>query len=130
MYQNMKKLPTPQRGMTMLSWIVVIAFLLFQGIMAMNILPVYLTDSSVKSVINGLASDSSLRDASSAKIREVIMKRLKINNVYDFKKEYITIRKAKQGYQVTVEYEPRGKLIGSLDFIVTFKHEAIVASNS
>ncbi len=130
MYQKMNKLPTSQRGMTLISWIVVIAFLLFQGIMAMNILPVYLTDASVKSVLKGLESDPTLSDANSAKIREVIMKRLKINNVYDFKKDYITIRKARQGYRVTVEYEPRGKLIGSLDFIVTFKHEATVASNS
>jgi hypothetical protein len=119
-----------QRGMTMLSWIVVIAFLLFQGIMAMNIIPVYIADSSVSTVFKGLESDPTLADASSSRIREVIMKRLKINNVYDISKDNITIKRAKGGYLVTIAYEPRGKLVGNLDFIISFEHEAQIASRA
>jgi hypothetical protein len=119
-----------QRGLTMISWLIIIAFLLFQGIMAMNIVPVYLTDSSISSMMEGLQSDPSLANVSSKKLREVIKKRLKINNVYDMKKEDIKIKKTKSGYLVTIDYEPRGKLIGNLDFIVTFKHEALVSSRA
>lgn len=119
-----------QRGLTMISWLIIIAFLLFQGIMAMNIVPVYITDSSISSMMKGLQSDPSLADASSKKLRDVIMKRLKINNVYDMKKEDIKIKKTKSGYLVTIDYEPRGKLIGNLDFIVSFKHEALVTSRA
>ncbi len=119
-----------QRGLTMISWLIIIAFLLFQGIMAMNIVPVYITDSSISSMMEGLQSDPSLNNVSSKKLRDVIKKRLKINNVYDMKKEDIKIKKTKSGYLVTIDYEPRGKLIGNLDFIVSFKHEALVSSRA
>jgi hypothetical protein len=131
MYHNTsKQLAHPQRGMTMISWLVVIGFLIFQGILALNVVPVYLTDSSVASSMKSLGSDQTLNDANPARIRETLMKRLKINNVYDMKPEAIKIKKAKGGYLVSIEYEPRGKLVGSLDFIVTFKHEALVASST
>ena len=119
-----------QRGLTMISWLIIIAFLLFQGIMAMNIVPVYITDSSVASMMKGLQSDPSLIDANSKKLRDVITKRLRVNNVYDMKKEDIKIKKTKSGYLVTIEYEPRGKLFGNLDFIISFKHEALISSRA
>jgi hypothetical protein len=119
-----------QRGMTMLSWAVVIAFLLFQGIMAMKIVPVYLSDSSVSTIMKNLSDDASLKEASSAKIREVITKRLKINNIYNITKDDIKIQRAQGGYLVTIEYEPRGKLVGNLEFIISFKHEALIASRA
>ena len=119
-----------QRGLTMISWLIIIAFLLFQGIMAMNIVPVYITDSSVSSMMKGLQADPSLNNVTSKKLRDVIMKRLKINNVYDMEKDDIKIKKTKSGYLVTIDYEPRGKLFGNLDFIVSFKHEALVSSRA
>ena len=41
----------------MISMIVVIVFLLFQAVIAMNVIPVYMTDSSVKDVMNKLEQD-------------------------------------------------------------------------
>jgi hypothetical protein len=119
-----------QRGLTMISWLIVIAFLLFQGILAMNIIPVYINDSSVSTMMKGLKTDTSLVDADGKKLRESIEKRLRINNVYSIEKENIKIKKTKTGYKVTIEYEPRGKLIGNLDYIASFKHEALLNSRA
>ncbi len=47
----------------MISWIVVIVFLLFQGVIAMNVLPVYITDSSVKEIVAALPDDIKAREA-------------------------------------------------------------------
>ncbi len=44
-----------QQGMTLISWIIVLVFLLFQGVIAMNVLPVYLTDSNVKKIMTALS---------------------------------------------------------------------------
>jgi hypothetical protein len=119
---NMQK----QKGLTMISWIVVIAFLGFQGILAMNVIPVYLNDNSVRSIMESLQTDPDLRGANAKKIRETISKRLRINNLYDIKKDNITIRKDRGGYKVTIMYEPRGTLVGNLDYIITFSHEGVV----
>ena len=115
-----------QKGATMISWMALIALVLFNGIIAMNVIPVYLTDHSVKSLMQGLSSDAELRGATPKKIRDTVVKRLRINNVYDIKKDQVVIKKAKSAYLVTIEYEPRGKLVGNLDYIIFFKHEASI----
>ena len=117
-----------QKGLTLISWLAIIAVVLFNAIIAMNVVPVYLNDHSVKSMMQGLETDSSLRGATPKKIKESIAKRLRINNVYSVTKNDIVIKKSKNDYVITIVYEPRGRLVGSLDYIVTFKHEARISA--
>lgn len=117
-----------QRGITLLSWLIIIAFVGFQAMILIKILPVYLTDSSIKSLWEGLESDTTLVGANPKAIRAVVYKRLKINNIYDMNKEDIKIKKAKGVYIVSLEYEPRGTIVGTLDYIMSFKHEAKIRS--
>ncbi len=121
-----KKSIKNQQGLTMISMMVVIVFLLFQAIIAMNVIPVYMTDSSVKDVMERLEQDPKSTGLSAKELKESLMKRLRLNSVYDIKPEYIKVKKGRGVNVVTIEYEPRGKLIGTLDFIVTFKHEASI----
>jgi len=114
-----------QQGMTMVGWLFVLAFLLFQAIMALNIIPVYLTDSSIGSIFSDLVKDAEVRGKDPVAIRKIILKRLRINNIYKLiKKDQIKIKREKGVYVVALAYEPRGKLIGNLDFVVSFSHEA------
>ena len=122
----MKKSMNKQQGLTMISMVVVIIFLLFQAVIAMNVIPVYMTDSSVKGIMEKLPQDPKTSGMSAKELKLLITKKLRLNNVYDVKAEYITVKKGRGENIVTIEYEPRGKLIGSLDFIVSFKHEAKV----
>ena len=117
-----------QKGLTLISWLAIIAVVLFNAIMAMSVVPVYLNDHSVKSMMQGLETDTSVRSATPKKIKEIIAKRLRVNNVYSVTKDDIVIKKSNNDYIITIVYEPRGRLIGSLDYIITFKHEARVAA--
>ncbi len=119
----MKKLMKNQQGLTMISMAVVIVFVLFQAVIAMNVIPVYMTDSSVKDVLQRIDQDPKSTGLSAKALKESVIKRLRLNSVYDIKPEYIKVKKGRGIYLVTIEYEPRGKLIGTLDYIVTFKHE-------
>lgn len=115
-----------QKGLTLISWLAIIAIVLFNAIIALNVVPVYLNDHSVKTLMQSLETDSTVKGAAPKKLKEIITKRLRINNIYSIKKEDISIKKSKNDYVITIEYEPRGKLVGSLDYIVSFKHEARV----
>jgi hypothetical protein len=115
-----------QKGLTLISWLAIIGLLLFNAIIAMNVVPVYINDHSVKTLMESLESDSSLRGATPKKIKDTIAKRLRVNNVYSISKDDIKLLKSKKGYVVSIDYEPRGRLIGSLDYIVSFSHEAII----
>jgi hypothetical protein len=123
---SMSKPISKQKGLTMISWIVVIVFLLFQGVIAMNVIPVYITDSNVKKIMAALPDDINAREASTQQLKNMVLKRLNINSVYSIKPENIKVKKGRDEHIVTIEYEPRGKLVGNLEFIVSFKHEAIV----
>lgn len=117
-----------QRGLTLISWVIIIIFLLFQGVIAMNVIPVYLTDSSVKSIMKELPNDSLAKDTSVTGLKALVAKRLSMNSVYSVKSEHITVKKGRGENIVKIDYEPRGKLIGNLEYIVSFKHEARIAT--
>ena len=118
-----------QKGLTLISWLAIIAVVLFNAIIAMNVVPVYLHDHSVKTLMQNLETDSAVQGATPKKIKEIITKRLRINNIYSINKDHIAIKKTKSGYLVTIEYEPRGRLVGNLDYIVSFKHEARIPTS-
>lgn len=126
--KSIKNPRSGQCGLTMISWIVVIVFLLFQAVIAMNVIPVYMTDSSVKSIMAELPNDSAARNATTKELKTLVAKRLSINSIYTIKPEHIVVKKGRAENIVTIEYEPRGKLIGNLEYIVSFKHEARIPS--
>ena len=115
-----------QKGMTTIGVIIMVAIIGFTVLVSINVAPYYFTDSIISSLWKSLETVQSLIGLPSKKLRKVVRKRLKVNNVYDIKKEDIVIKKVKGFYIVTLEYEPRGKIVGSLDYIMTFKHEARV----
>ena len=121
---SMKK----QKGLTLISWIILLVFLLFQAVIAMNVLPVYITDSSVKKMMNELPADAKMRGLTPVHLKNAVAKRLNINSIYTVKAEHIRIQSGRGEHVVIIEYEPRGKLIANLDYIVSFKHEAKVSA--
>jgi len=118
-----------QRGMTLISWIIILVFLLFQGVIAMNVLPVYLTDSNVKKIMNALPQDAKAKGLTPYFLKILVAKRLNINSIYSVTSEHITIQSGRGSHIVIIEYEPRGKLIGNLDYIISFRHEAKVSAH-
>ncbi len=113
-----------QKGMTLISWVIVIAFIGFHFMLAIRIVPIFAEDHTISTFWKNLENDTALVGATPEKIRSAVMKKFRINNITALKKEDIKIKKASDHYLVTAEYEPRGKIIGPLDFIVSFKHEA------
>jgi hypothetical protein len=124
----MKKPVKNQQGLTMISMVVIIVFLLFQAVIAMNVIPVYMTDSSIKSIMKELPNDAAARDSTVNELKLLVAKRLSINSIYTVKSDHIKVKKGRGENIVTIEYEPRGKLVGNLEYIVSFKHEARIPS--
>jgi len=113
-----------QKGMTLISWMVVISLVGFFFMLAIRIVPIFAEDHTIGSVWGNMEKDSALVGKSPAEIRGAVMRKLKVNNVTVLQEKDIKIKKLNDSYIVSVEYEPRGKIIGKLDFIASFKHEA------
>ena len=117
-----------QQGLTMVSWVFVISFLGVVMVAALNIIPSYLNYMSARSVLNNLATDSSLKGKTPMEIKSTIGKHFSTNNLNNIKvKDAITFKNRgasdRAGYSVTLKYEDRGKIMGNLYFVTEFNHE-------
>ena len=119
-----KQIMKKQKGMTLISWIIVLGFIGFQFMLAVKIGPVYAHDHTIRGIWKKMNNDSVLVGKSPKDIKKYIRKKMKMNSIYDFDLGTVKIKKAKGFYTVTTEYEPRGKVLGNLEYIVNFKHEA------
>ena len=95
---------TKQRGLTLISWLVIIIFLLFQGVIAMKVIPVYMTDASVKSIMEKLPTDPTALETPTSELKNLIMKRLSMNNIYSIKPEDIKIKRKPVPLTVTLQF--------------------------
>ncbi|MDH5471455.1 MAG: DUF4845 domain-containing protein [Gammaproteobacteria bacterium] len=117
-----------QRGLTAISWIIVIAFLGVQGMMALRIIPLYMNYNSAKSIMDNLVRDPDVAGKSPKEIKDILGKRLDINNLYILRnnKDAFKFEKAKKGLVLVMNYEERGPIFGNLEFVATFQHEVVL----
>jgi len=116
-----------QKGLTAISWVVVIGFLSVQAVMAMRIIPVYMNYGTVKSIMDGLAVDPDIRGKSPKKIRALINKRLEMNSIYDLgNKNIFKFSKASKGLNLKAKYEERGPIFGNLEFVASFEYDVLL----
>lgn len=115
-----------QRGMTMLSWLVVLAILVFFMLIGIKMIPTYLENYSIQQVLKHMEADRDVRTMSAMEIRKSFMKRLKINSVYDFDRDAIKIKKEKSGTSITVDYEIRKPVAGNVAILMTFSESAVI----
>lgn len=117
-----------QKGLTMVSWMVVLSFVGIVAVSALNIIPSYLSFFSARSILNGLQTDSAIRGKTPKDVRRLIIKRFGINNLHkiDLKKSLTFKSQGVSGngaFTVIMHYEDRGKIIGNLYFVTVFDHE-------
>ena len=92
--QSLKK----QSGMSLICWVVVLNFIGFQFMLLVKIGPVFAEDFSIKSVWKKLENDVALVGATPKAIRKAILKKTKVNNIYGFDLENVSIKKYRGYY--------------------------------
>ena len=124
-------LQAKQRGMTLISWVLIIGLVGIQLIAAIRIAPVYLAFSSVKKIMEEVKVDSKSHGATPNQLTIMINKRLNINGIYALQKnpDAFTFQKTKDGMIVTLNYEARGPISGNLEFLATFNYEIDIPNN-
>ena len=118
-----------QEGMTAISMMVLIGGLVFVASLVLKVAPVYVDNSSVNSVVTSFDGKNDMAGSTKKMVLEAFHKRLRINNVTTLPKEAVSLVKKDGDFILVVEYEPRGQLIGSLEYIVSFRHEAKFPAN-
>ena len=112
-----------QRGLTMISSLVVLGIILFFATVAIKMVPSYLENFAINDVMKGMANDASLRDESRSNLKEILLKRFQVNQVYDFDPSDIKITSTKRGTQIEVDYEVRKPVIGNVSVVMAFSNK-------
>ena len=115
-----------QHGLTMLSGLIVLAVVVFFVLIGIKMVPTYLENYAVKQVLTNVENDRAVRKMLPRQIRESIMKRLRINSVYEFDRNWIKIAKKKEGYLVNVDYEIRKPVAGNVSIVMVFSDSALI----
>lgn len=113
--------PKRQRGMTFLSWLLVLAIAGFFAAIALALVPIYLEHYSIKHVLAQFEYDRDLDKKTNGEIRELMKRRLKINGVYEFDvKNNLKIKRSDRQTTLQVLYEVRKPILGNVDVVVHF----------
>lgn len=111
-----------QHGLSLISLIVVFAFVGFLAVIVMRLLPIYMDDNSIKSAMEAVAAEVP-PNASIAEVRKRLNKNLEINSVTIVKGVDFDLVKDGEGSVIYIEYEARTAFISNIEFAVTFEHE-------
>ncbi len=112
----------------MITWLIIIALVGIQAVMALRIIPVYMNYGTVKGFMDEMAEDPDMRGKTPGELKAVISSRLKVNNLYDIhdKKDAFKFKPQTDGMIVDLHYEARGPIYGNLEFIATFNHQITI----
>ncbi len=120
------RIPHRQDGMTLISWVVVLAIAIFFVLIGVKMIPTYLENYSIKEVLASVAQDRASRTLSHRRLKDNILKRLSINGVYNFPRDKIKITKDKRGMRIEIKYEVRKPVIGNVSVVMAFDDQAEV----
>ena len=111
-----------QRGMTLLSFVIVLAVVGFAAYIGMKLFPMYSEYYSVKQALKGLQAEPGIANRDPAKIKDLFFRRLYISYSENVKPENVKLQRSKDGpgWDMEVKYEVRKELVGNLDVVGKF----------
>ena len=112
-----------QSGLTLISWIFVLAILAFCGMFAFRVVPMYSENVYVTNALKSLAEPGvKISEMSDPEIKKKIMDFYMINNVRSEGPQNIVINRKSNTILVTVDYENRSNLFYNIDIVMSFKN--------
>ncbi|WP_300493233.1 DUF4845 domain-containing protein [Marinobacter sp.] len=105
--------------------VIMIMVLFFGGLLtlAIKLGPAYLDDITIQEALESLEGTEDLSTMGPAQVRNLINKRLSVNNVRGFDEKNITVQKDGDLVIINVDYEVRNNLFRNVDSVIHFQHE-------
>ena len=111
-----------QKGITLMSFLIVLVVLGFFALMAMKLFPMYSEYNNLKGAMNEFAATPNAASMTPQQIFASLEKRFDIAYVSSVGKEHIKVIRAGRGAQLNVTYEVRRELFANLDVVGKFNY--------
>ncbi len=113
-----------QKGLSMLSWLVVLAFVAFFASTAFKMLPHYLDYMSLDKIITSVETDKAQEIRSIGEFYNHVSRGLQVNGIRDFElREALKVEIQENEFRAHLKYEKREPLISNLDLVANFDKE-------
>ena len=118
-----------QRGLTFISWLVILIVAGFLVLIGIKITPVYLDHFAVKSALESVKTEPFAARKSVRELRSMIMKRLDVNSIRHVNKEHISIKRSSGVTTIKIAYEERRHVAHNIALVMTFEETAELTAN-
>ena len=120
-----------QAGISSVGFVFTIALGFLLLTCTLKMLPVYIQNWNVQSVLDSVQSEHLERSTplTKAEIRSRINKRLNINQITVLTSKQITIEKTAEAYTVIANYEVREQLFSNIDVVMKFDNNVTLPFN-
>ncbi len=115
-----------QRGITLMSFLIVLMVGGFFAFIIMKLFPVYTEYYSVVTAMKSVQNEPGVAQKSPDQIRAMLKKRFNISYIDSVKPEHIKITR-EGGYNLTIAYEVRRPMIYNIDFVAVFENTVDLA---
>ncbi|NQD91128.1 DUF4845 domain-containing protein [Pseudomonas sp. CrR25] len=113
-----------QKGLSVLSWLMVLAVVAFFASTAFKVLPHYLDYMSMEKIITSVETDQALEIRSVGDFYNHVSKGMQVNSIRDLDlKDVLKVKVENNEFIAHLKYEKREPLIENLDLVVNFDKE-------
>jgi hypothetical protein len=118
-----------QQGMTLLSFIIVLAVVGFFLFVGAKLFPMYEGYYSVKQALKQMAATPGVANMDPARVEDLFFRKLYISYADEVKPENVKVERAEDGtgWHMVVDYEVRKPLVYNLDIVGKFHAEENLA---
>ena len=121
---------TRQRGITMLSFVMVLIVIAIFAVLIMNLFPVYSEAHSVHSAMKSIAKEPNAASLPLPEIQKKLQRHFDIGYVDSVQGRQATVLREKGGNLLVMKYEVRKPLVYNLDFVAMFDYNVPLSSSS
>lgn len=115
------RMRSKQRGMTFLGWVMVLAVIGVFVLAALRLIPIYMNNYKLDSIIEGTKIDLDGQQATKQMIVNTLAKRYNVEGITSPDFDEFQIKKSSQGYTLTADYEQRAPFFANVEFAVSFE---------
>lgn len=115
-----------QRGMTLISWIIILGIIAFFVTVALRIIPMYQEYFGVKNIMHDMEEELRNNKLTKSQANLMLLKRFNTGYIGSVKKDNIEIFRGRNNAYVTkikIDYEVREPFIAQIDLIGHFELE-------
>ncbi len=115
-----------QRGMTLISWVLVLGIIAFFATVAIRIIPMYQEYFSVQNIMKGMEEELRNNKLTKQQVNVMLMRRFNTGYIHSVKKDNVEIHRGRNNAFVTkinIDYEVREPFIAHIDLIGSFELE-------